>query len=119
MNTQRFAAFVLAGLLISGCGGEETTEPMDEVPAQGQPDLLIGTALSFRQMSAAGAWGDTYNSCGLTTLGKLYCWGNNISGQIGNGTTDNKKRPTAVAGGLVFRQVSAGIDHTCAIATDN
>jgi len=47
-------------------------------------------------------WGPTPNfglplSCGLTSAGTAYCWGNNHSGQLGRGTFDYSTVPVAVA----------------------
>ncbi len=52
--------------------------------------------------------------------GKLYCWGKNNYGQVGNGTTTTPvKTPTLVQGALTGKYVYAvatGVSHTCAIA---
>lgn len=37
--------------------------------------------------------------CGLTTKSKLYCWGFNSNGQLGDNSTANKNVPTLVAAG--------------------
>jgi alpha-tubulin suppressor-like RCC1 family protein len=72
------------------------------------------TNLSFSQIS-----GGEYHSCGRTlSTNKLYCWGDNYYGQLGNGSRNSKKRPTPVSSTLQFRWVSAGGGHTCAIATN-
>ena len=62
-----------------------------------------------------------YNTCGLTSSGVAYCWGNNYFGQIGDGTggngfTDdsgNRSAPTLVGGGLTFASLATGFTHTC------
>ena len=61
-------------------------------------------------MSAAGQ-----NTCGVTTDDRVYCWGDNDSGQLGDGTKTTRLTPTAVAGGRRFRQVRTSAVHTCAI----
>ena len=56
------------------------------------------------------------HSCGVTPAGGAYCWGDNSSGQLGNGTTAMSTSPVAVTGGgLSFERVSAGTGHTCAV----
>ena len=57
------------------------------------------------------------HTCALTDEGKAYCWGTNRSGQLGDGTTTDRDRPTAVLGGLSFGAIAVGIEHTCALAT--
>jgi alpha-tubulin suppressor-like RCC1 family protein len=38
-----------------------------------------------------------HHSCAITTSGKAYCWGRNVSGQLGDGTTVDKYPPVPVA----------------------
>ena len=54
--------------------------------------------------------------------GKLLCWGVNGSGQLGNGTKTSQGLPTRVMQTAAYplmdvSSVSAGKDHTCAIAS--
>jgi hypothetical protein len=63
---------------------------------------------TFRQISAGGE-----HTCGVTTSGAAYCWGDNGAGQLGNNTFSYAPRP--VVGEFAFTQVDAGVDHTCAL----
>jgi alpha-tubulin suppressor-like RCC1 family protein len=50
--------------------------------------------------------------------GKLFCWGYNAFGQLGDGTTTNRQVPTEVLGALQNQEVSevtCSFYHTCAI----
>ena len=51
--------------------------------------------------------GSSY-SCGLTTTGAAYCWGDNLDGNVGDGTQENRFVPTAVIGGLTFQNMAVG-----------
>lgn len=64
--------------------------------------------------------GNTH-ACGVGTDEEAYCWGNNASGALGDGTTDDSSIvPVQVVGGPTsWVDVSAGFDHTCGISTDN
>lgn len=73
---------------------------------------VITGNLVFASVSA-GLW----HNCGVTTTGAAYCWGENWSGALGNGTTSNSAVPVAVAGGLTFASVSAGFRYTCGVTT--
>jgi len=66
----------------------------------------------FRAISA----GDSH-TCGVTTTGAAYCWGEGVSGQLGNGVADSSDVPLLVSGGFSFIAISAGQSHTCAIDT--
>ena len=64
------------------------------------------------------------HTCAINNDNKLYCWGWNGQGELGNGTTTQNSRPSLVNGtglldGLGVKSVSAGSMHTCAINNDN
>jgi alpha-tubulin suppressor-like RCC1 family protein len=57
------------------------------------------------------------HTCGLTTAGAAYCWGNNDFGKLGRDTAVlGVRTPVPVAGGHTFTAIAAGDYHTCAIA---
>jgi alpha-tubulin suppressor-like RCC1 family protein len=59
----------------------------------------------------------TIHTCGLTSAGVAYCWGDNTSGEIGNGTTGGPlAAPVAVGGGLTFTELTAGDGFTCGVS---
>lgn len=58
-----------------------------------------------------------YHHCGLTSAGAAYCWGYNLHGQLGDGTTTDATAPVAVTGGHTFVQLTAGAEFTCGITT--
>jgi alpha-tubulin suppressor-like RCC1 family protein len=65
------------------------------------------------------ALGTAAHLCGLSATGAAYCWGSNAGGQLGIDTIGgNRDVPTAVAGGLRFKAIAVGGEHTCALATD-
>jgi alpha-tubulin suppressor-like RCC1 family protein len=83
------------------------------VGARTTPTLVAG-GLTFTSI-ATGGGATSGHSCGITTSGSAYCWGNNSSGQLGDGSTTNRNQPTAVTGGLAFNAISVGSNHTCAL----
>ena len=57
------------------------------------------------------------HSCAVTGEGKAYCWGANESGQIGDGSKDDRATPAAVASDEAFSLLTAGNAHTCGMTT--
>jgi len=58
------------------------------------------------------------HTCALMEGGAAYCWGQNLHGQLGNGSTASVRRPTRVSGGHVFQTLSAGGAVTCGTTMD-
>jgi alpha-tubulin suppressor-like RCC1 family protein len=81
--------------------------------------LLFLTALGHRgsaqfqslSLSRASAF-----ACGLTREGRVYCWGNNKSGQLGIGRVGgHRASPVRVAISQPVQAVTLGIDFACAL----
>ena len=84
------------------------------------PGLTGATSASFAiTLAFAAVSPGEQHTCGLTTDGTGYCWGDNTDGQLGDGTASSIARltPASVAGRLVFAALSAGFRRTCGIAT--
>lgn len=58
------------------------------------------------------------HTCALLADGSAHCWGQNLHGQLGDGTRENRNRATLVSGGITFRSIEAGGALTCGFATD-
>ena len=60
-------------------------------------------------------------SCSLRATGRVYCWGTNTGGQLGNGATSNTPNPTPGQVSLITNaaRISAGNDFVCAVLTDH
>ena len=74
----------------------------------------IGARLRFASVSAGQDF-----TCGVTPLHTIYCWGRNLGGSLGDGTTTDRLTPVAVSlpAGVLFDSVSAGQDHACGLST--
>lgn len=111
MRTHLLLSLSLLGFTLACRDDAESPTAPDTPPAL----ATTSSPLVFTQLSA-GNWAHT---CGLTSDGRLYCWGENGQGAVGDGTRTDRLVPVPVGGVLRFRQVSAGFDATCAVTTDN
>lgn len=87
----------------------------------GQP-LKVASAVDLSQLA-----GDVLvelvagyvHTCGRSALGRIYCWGSNVRGQLGTKVTRSSHRPvpldtSEVPSPAAFSEISSGLDHTCA-----
>jgi alpha-tubulin suppressor-like RCC1 family protein len=98
------------------CGGTGTGELRCWGRALGAPPMsadLLYVVEHPVQSVAAGA----DHACALLEGGAVVCLGSNDRGQLGDGTFEDRDRPTPVPG-LLGRALAAGSDFTCAIALD-
>lgn len=85
-----------------------------DVAAHSSPAQVSG-ALTFTALTA----GLAKHTCGFTSTGAAYCWGENAFGALGNGSATDSPVPTPVSGGVVFTSLIAGgfIGHTCGLTS--
>lgn len=57
------------------------------------------------------------HTCAVLTTGQVKCWGHNLYGQLGDGTTTNSRVPIATSGINNAQSLSGGFKHTCAVTT--
>jgi alpha-tubulin suppressor-like RCC1 family protein len=93
------------------------------------PGLPYMTGFSYSRMpmqegTAASDWANVSagggHTCAIKTNGKIYCWGDNEHGQLGNNSTgDYNPMPVQESTAATdWVRVSAGYTHTCAIKTN-
>jgi alpha-tubulin suppressor-like RCC1 family protein len=75
--------------------------------------VINGKPLDVTQISAGYS-----HTCAVTTSGGAMCWGSNIAGQLGTGSTAASAVPVQVAGlSTNVASISAGYLYTCALTT--
>jgi alpha-tubulin suppressor-like RCC1 family protein len=72
--------------------------------------VSFGAGVSITQISAGGA-----HTCAVDTKNRVWCWGANLDGQLGNNSILNRAVPVQVSNFSNAVQVSAGDEHTCAV----
>lgn len=56
-------------------------------------------------------------ACATLSNGAAYCWGSNLTGELGNGTTTDSTTPIQVTGIGAAKAISAGFTEACAVLT--
>jgi alpha-tubulin suppressor-like RCC1 family protein len=77
------------------------------------PVAVIG----ITNATGVAAGGEEYveHSCAVLSTGHVECWGENHSGELGNGTTEPSYTPVVVTGIANATQVDAGEADSCAV----
>jgi alpha-tubulin suppressor-like RCC1 family protein len=90
--------------------------PAADTPCEKLP-VAVGGALAFSKIAPG-----PQHSCGVTTDGRLFCWGDNSAAQLGLGTIDGLvhsapvKASLGALSGATFRDVGVSL-FTCALTT--
>jgi alpha-tubulin suppressor-like RCC1 family protein len=92
-----------------GDGGSSTTPISVPVPVQ-----LPGGTTATQVAAGSSGWG-----LALTSAGQVYAWGDNLFGQLGNGTTTESAAPVQVQlpGGTTVTQIAAGANTGYALTS--
>lgn len=92
--------------------GAQIADDCGEFGQCGSRPVRVTGMLRFASITAGGQ-----HSCALNPSGRAYCWGDNLSGQLGTGdlALESSALPLAVAGGQTFIAIRAGREHTCAL----
>jgi alpha-tubulin suppressor-like RCC1 family protein len=119
-------ALTAAGTL--ACWGNNTWGRLGDGTTTNRPTPVAVTGLTSRVVEVTAAGGHT---CALTAEADVVCWGLNVFGQLGDGTTTNRPTPVVVtglpanpthiaAGGGAYRTLAESDEfyvwgHTCAV----
>jgi hypothetical protein len=105
---------VFPGLSISAFGADYrliATSPTIGASVSSEP-IVIRNQIVLSSVSSG-----YFHSCGRAVDAKVYCWGDNGSGQLG---VSGVRRPIAlpIESPLIFSTVSAGRSHSCGLIAD-
>lgn len=96
------------------CWGRDNNGQVGNGPGSStnvESPTAVGTNADWTSVSTGG-----YHVCGRRSNGRIYCWGDDLDGAVGDGGTGiDRPSPTQIAGGFAdWTAVSAGLTHTCA-----
>jgi alpha-tubulin suppressor-like RCC1 family protein len=77
-----------------------------------RPKQVTG-GLSFQKIVAGGD-----HTCALTHDGRIYCWGDNLFGALGDPALRQSFAPVAVVSTAFFSDVAVGSQHSCGLRGD-
>ncbi|MEE9133062.1 MAG: Ig-like domain-containing protein, partial [Gemmatimonadota bacterium] len=109
-STDESVAIVDSSGFVTGLRAGTTTIRANSDGVDGSAEITV-EELSFAVIGS----GFTH-SCGLTTAGRIYCWGSNGEGELGDGTGEPSLLPSRVAADVEITILSVGFAHSCAIA---
>jgi alpha-tubulin suppressor-like RCC1 family protein len=100
---------------VAYCWGRPDNGRLGRGSAPGDPALPapLSGGSRFVSLSAGGAF-----TCGLDTIGRIWCWGADGLGQLGDGGGPDAAAPQIVVADASWLAVSAGATHSCALAAD-
>ena len=82
------------------------------------PLTVSGLGSGVAAIATGGSPLEQAQTCALTTAGAVRCWGDNLYGELGDGTTTNRLTPVAVTGlGSGVAAIATGQNFTCALTT--
>jgi alpha-tubulin suppressor-like RCC1 family protein len=106
----------------ANCWGENTGQLGDGTRLSRSSPAPVDGGFSFTAVEAGGRFDpqtrEVAYSCGVTTSQDAFCWGNDVSGRLGDGTAGDSNTPVPVLGGLRFVAVSPWFRHTCGLTPD-
>jgi alpha-tubulin suppressor-like RCC1 family protein len=97
-----------------GAAADTTTCFREDRPiaCKRQPVAVAG-GLKFQKIRAGRE-----HTCGLAVDDHIYCWGDNLEGQLGDPAVRRTSVPIPVLSGDSFTDLAAGGHHSCGLRTD-
>src|SRR5438105_334566 len=108
--------FAVAAFLFA-CGGGGKTPVAPTTTSNAAPDAP-GAPTSTRADAPVQIASGDFHTCALMGDAAVRCWGRNAEGELGDGTTENRSKPTPVKGVSNAKQIAMAAHSTCALLAD-
>jgi alpha-tubulin suppressor-like RCC1 family protein len=100
----------------AGCVRDARSPP--PLPSTCPPDSSLPRKVPLPGPAKLVVAGDSFSTCAVLEDGTPYCWGSNLKGELGDGTTDDRILPTQVVGLEKVRSLAMGFSFTCAVVEE-
>lgn len=100
------------------CWGLNDRGQLGDGTTTSRPAPVAAGGGSYFELSAGAKHTCAIGGDAGAVSGPVYCWGAGANGRLGDGLTADRATPQAVLGGVLYRQVAAGSEHTCALTPD-
>lgn len=103
----------------NGAGQLGTGNTTQQISLGSASAVDFGSGVAARIVPVEVAAGGNH-TCARLSDGKVFCWGNNSSGEVGQSSGSSFTSPQAVTfgSGVVARAIGAGFTHSCAVLGD-
>ena len=108
--------FQSTGTTVSGASGAFTVTFKTPVALSTNTMKVTLQSTEHKDWAQASITGGQGHTCTLLSSSILKCWGDNGTGQLGDGTTTQRRTPVAVSGlSSAVSAISIRANHTCAL----
>jgi len=122
----RLAVLTVSALACTSCAAYVWGENTDGQLGLGTSGSTADEIAPVEMTGGPGVWeslsAGQNHSCGVAANASLWCWGENVSGQVGNGVTAPglpQATPVQVGAATDWRLSTAGGSHSCAVMDDS
>ena len=99
------------------CWGSNTSGELGVLLPRGLDRVTRPVVVMARGVRAVEA-GSEFTCALVGEHGEVWCWGENTSAQLGDGTTEDRTTPAPVIGLTGATSIAVGDDHACAIVAE-
>ena len=109
-------ALLIAASLFVGCatGDDPGAGPVPKTGGNGMEVQASANAIAVPSQWLDLSSGN-HHVCGIAANNSLWCWGNNMWGEVGDGSTTQKNFPTHIGADLDWKTLALGEYHSCAL----